>query len=239
MSYATNKCDICLNKDICKHYQYFRDNFEIVVEVKDCNKVRYNQTFSTNSATPLKGHEIGSGVMTIPAPTVPTPWEPFKDRTSAINKDANSNIFLGKQPREYPDLKKIPDPLNPVTATFATNITPVEVSKGICDRCKQEVSTIDIDNCVECGRPVCKDCSVTTINDAGKPECTCEKCWSGAPDPDPNNPEEVKITYGEEVKEWNLEDFEAKEEVKEEKEDESGDGKQVEDRKSTRKSKKK
>lgn len=228
MSYATSKCDICLNKDICKHYQYFRDNFEVVVEVKKCSKMRHDYTFGTDLVRPFDMNKRNSESVTITAPTTTTPWEPF------VNK------ILAK-PKQYPDLKKMPDPLNPVTATFSanSNITPVVISKGICDRCKKEVSTIDIDNCIECGRPICKDCGVTTFSESGKPEFTCEKCWSGTPDPDPNNPEAVKISYGEEEKEWNLEDFEVKKEVKEEKKDESGDGKQVDDKKSTRKSKKK
>lgn len=236
MSYATSKCDVCLNKDICKHYQYFRDNFEIVVEVKDCSKIRYDNTFGADLIKPFDTNKGNSGVMTIPAPKLklntPTPWEPYKDRTSAINKE---------EPRQYHDLKKIPDPLNPITATFSANsgITPVKIAKVVCERCKKEVPSTDIDNCVECGRPVCKDCGVAALGTTGKPEFTCEKCWSGTPDPDPNNPEEVKITYGEEEKEWNLEDFETDKEVKEEKKDESGSGEQVGNKSSNRKSKKK
>ena len=216
MSYTTNKCDTCLNKDICKHYQYFRDNFELVVDVKDCSKYRTDLNTTTN--------QIESNLPKL------------------VNTDNNIDLLNQKQPKVYPDLKEL-DKIAPIAIdSEPLKITPVSIAKATCDRCKQLVPSIDIDNCVECGRPVCKDCGVTTINTAGIPECTCEKCWSGTPDPDPNSTEEVVITYGEEEKEWNLEDFEINTdsiETKEEKEDESRDGEQVANKSSNRKSKKK
>lgn len=216
MSYTTNKCDTCLNKDICKHYQYFRDNFELVVDVKDCSKYRTDLNTTTN--------QVESNL---------PKW---------VNTDNNIALLNQKQPKVYPDLKEL-DKIAPIAIdSEPLKITPVSITKATCDRCKQLVPSIDIDNCVECGRPVCKDCGVTTINAAGVPECTCEKCWSGTPDPDPNSTEEVIITYGEEEKEWNLEDFEINTnsiETKEEKEDESRDGEQVANKSSNRKSKKK
>lgn len=202
MSYLpNNKCDICLNKDICKHYQYFRDNFEITVEVKDCSKLRAETTYN-------------------------------KTRTSHI---ANENITLLNN-KVFPDLKEFSKmPPTSLPSNDESKVTPVTISKSLCDRCQKQIPSIDIDNCIECGRQVCKDCSVTSINTSGMPECTCEKCWSGTPDPDPNNPEEVTITYGEDNKEWDLEDFETNKEEK----NESGKSKQVGDKTPTRKSKKK
>lgn len=220
MSYSMNKCDTCLNKDICKHYQYFRDNFELVVEVKDCSKYRGTTNPTTIQHSPNWGN---------------------------VNNSSNdNNIALLKQPKVYPDLKEL-DKIAPIATTNEPlKITPVSIAKTTCDRCKNLVSSIDIDNCVECGRPVCKDCGVTTINTSGVPECTCEKCWSGTPDPDPNSTEEVKITYGEEEKEWNLEDFEGENKStetetkdKEEELDNESRREQVADKPSNRKSKKK
>ena len=220
MSYSMNKCDTCLNRDICKHYQYFRDNFELVVEVKDCSKHRGAINPTTIQQSPNWG--------------------------SVSNSQNDNNIALLKQPKVvYPDLKEL-DKIAPIATTNEPlKITPVSIAKATCDRCKNQVSSIDIDNCVECGRPVCKDCGVTTINTSGMPECTCEKCWSGTPDPDPNSPEEVTITYGEEEKEWNLEDFENidnkenKDKDKEEELDNESRREQVADKSSNRKSKKK
>lgn len=216
MPYATNKCDTCLNKNICKHYQYFRDNFDLVIEVKDCSNFRNNSSITINQNDSI-----------IPK------WG------NTTNNIDNSTVLLNNQPKVYPDLKEL-DKLMPIqTDSEPLKITPVTIAKAECDRCKNQVSSIDIDNCVECGRPVCKDCSVTTINTAGIPECTCEKCWSGTPDPDPNSSEEVSITYGEEEKEWNLEDFEEKKEIKEEDKEDESRREQVADKSSNRKSKKK
>lgn len=227
MSYQINKCNICLSKNICKHYQYFRDNFDLVIEVKDCSNFRSDSNITINQS------------------------ESIIPKWGNTNNIDNNTMLLKKEPKIYPDLKEL-DKLMPITQPNSEplKITPVTIAKAECDRCKQQVPSIDIDNCVECGRPVCKDCGVTTINTAGIPECTCEKCWSGAPDPDPNSSEEVSITYGEEEKEWNLEDFEEvdiektkttnkqKQNIEEELDNESR-REQVADKPSNRKSKKK
>ena len=147
---------------------------------------------------------------------------------SAYTTTSNDNIAL-LSGKVYPDLKE-----EFTTSSVKELATPIEISKVVCDRCKKEVPSTEIDNCVECGRPVCRDCGVGALSD-GKPEFTCEKCWSGTPDPDPNSTEEVTIIYGEEKKEWDIEDFiEVK---KEEKEDEPRE--QVDNGKPARKSKKK
>lgn len=201
--YSTNKCDLCQIKKICKHYQYFKLNDDIRVEVKDCENIRYNQTFGASISQPVD-------------------VKPTQSQVALLNNTG----------KVYPDLKEeyIPN------ISVKEIATPIEISKVVCDRCKKEVPSTEIDNCVECGRPVCKDCGVGALND-GKPEFTCEKCWSGTPDPDPNSSEEVVITYGEEKKEWDIEDFIENEDKKEEKKDEPRE--QVDNGKPTRKSKKK
>ena len=91
---------------------------------------------------------------------------------------------------------------------------PVEVNKVVCDRCKNEVSSTDIDNCIECGRQVCNDCRVASFDpEIGTVTSVCEKCWSGTEDPIPGEEKKVSISFGKENDEWNLDDLmkEAKE----------------------------
>ena len=229
LDFSISLCFTCEHKRICKHYKYFRDNEDIAVHIKECDsfKDKNNQSKVNSVTTPLNPADIVSKPNSAEMPGILT------------------------QPRTYPPLRREPDPFNPIKSTFGTggmststtNVTPVEISKVVCDRCKKEVLATDIDNCVECGRAVCKDCGVMALNANGVPEFTCEKCWSGTPDPDPNaEPEKVTITYGEVNSSWELDDFEekkpkkeSKEEVKEEN-DESD--KQVETKRPNKKSKK-
>lgn len=112
---------------------------------------------------------------------------------------------------------------------------PVEINKVICDRCKKEVSSIEIENCVECGRQICTDCRVDCFDpNTGIVTATCEKCWSGTEDPIPGEEsEKVSMSIKEEDKNWSLEDFTTNEEkVVEEKEEKKDDTtKSVETRK--------
>lgn len=219
LDFTISLCFTCQHKKICKHYKYFRDNEDIAVNIKECdNFIDKNTNSKVNSTTiPLNPADKIIRPNTVEMPGILT------------------------QPRTFPPLTK-GDPFKPATSTFMppANITKVEIAKGVCDRCKQEVLVTDLDNCVECGRPVCKDCGVYALED-GKGVFTCEKCWSGTPDPDPNEkPEKVSITYGEENKSWDLKDFEDKEQDGKETggaEDERD--KQVGTKKSNRKSVKK
>lgn len=217
LDFSISLCFTCKHKKICRHYKYFRDNEDIAINIKECdNFIDKNTSTKVNSTT--------------------TPLNPV-DIATLPNRQMPGILT---QPRTYPPLTNKP------TATFNDSknklVTPVEIAKAICDRCKKEVLVTDIDNCIECGRPVCKDCGVYAIED-GKGVFTCEKCWSGTPDPDPNQkPEKVSITYGEENKSWDLKDFEDK---VEEVQDEKGKGEkderseQVDSKKSNRKSVKK
>ena len=134
----------------------------------------------------------------------------------------------------YTDFSSFSKENSPISAI------PVEISKAVCDRCKNEVSSIDIDNCMECGRQVCNDCRVTSFDaEAGTITSICEKCWSGTEDPTPGvEKEKVSISYGEEKNEWDLKDFvkESKESTiicEEEKEDDKPRTKKVANRRSS------
>lgn len=216
-------CNKCVHRSFCKHYDYIVNNHCLTIDLKECNnyKTKLLDDLATktmpNNPNSWSGGSISSAISS-----------EYISPKSAYTTTSNDNITL-LNGKVYPDLKE-----EFTTSPVKEIATPIEISKVVCDRCKKEVPSTEIDNCVECGRPVCRDCGVGALSD-GKPEFTCEKCWSGTPDPDPNSTEEVTITYGEEKKEWDIEDFI---EVKEkEKEDESRE--QVDNGKPTRKSKKK
>lgn len=120
------------------------------------------------------------------------------------------------------------------------NAIPVEVSKVTCDRCKKEVFSTEIENCVECGRQVCIDCRVDVFDpNSGIPASTCEKCWSGTEDPVPGQESKVSFSFEQEKDIWDLKDF-AKEEKTIVKEEENvAQAKPVGDKSTNRKSKKK
>lgn len=204
-------CNTCAHKSFCKHYEYIVNTHCLKIILDECDN--YQKKYIVNKAID----------------TLATQTAPIDNKThTAFNSDT---LFGGKI---YPDLKEEYKP-----STVTELATPIEISKVICDRCKKEVNSTEIDNCVECGRPVCRDCGVGALNN-GKPEFTCEKCWSGTPDPDPNVSEEVIITYGEEKAEWDITDFEdVTHFAKEDLENESTEREQVGNKTSTRKSKKK
>ena len=219
-------CNKCVHKSFCKHYDYIVNNHCLTIDLKECDNYK--------SKTRQALEDLSTKTM----PNNPNSWV-SGSISSAVSSEhispkstytttSNDNIAL-LSGKVYPDLKE-----KFTTSSVKELATPIEISKVVCDRCKKEVPSTEIDNCVECGRPVCRDCGVGALSD-GKPEFTCEKCWSGTPDPDPNSTEEVTITYGEEKMEWDIEDFiEIK---KEEKEDEPRE--QVENGKPARKYKKK
>lgn len=230
-------CDKCVYKSFCKHYDYIVNTHCLTIELKECNNYK--------SKTKQELEDLAIKTM----PNNPNSWTGGKissDHTSqkpstTIANNSNDNIALLN--KQYPDLKEIIDTqMKPVIS----DISAVETKTAICDRCKREVNAIELDNCIECGRPVCNECGVSTLNDIGMPETTCEKCWSGTPDPDPNDSKKVSITYGEEDPNqgWNLESFidnketENIEKVEEEIKDESTrKTKQVDNKRLTKKSK--
>ena len=219
-------CNKCVHKSFCKHYDYIVNNHCLTIDLKECDNYKSKtrqalEDLSTKTMPNDSNSWVGGSISSSVSSEYISP-------KSAHTTTSNDNIAL-LSGKVYPDLKE------KFTASSVKELaTPIEISKVVCDRCKKEVPSTEIDNCVECGRPVCRDCGVGALSD-GKPEFTCEKCWSGTPDPDPNSTEEVTITYGEEKMEWDIEDFiEVK---KEEKEDEPRE--QVDNGKPTRKSKKK
>lgn len=121
------------------------------------------------------------------------------------------------------------------------NAIPVEINKVVCDRCKKEVSSIEVENCVECGRQICTDCRVDCFDpNTGTVTATCEKCWSGTEDPIPGEEsEKISISIKEEDTNWNLEDFTTNEKKVVEKEEEDDTTKSVETRRPKKKSVKK
>ena len=217
--YVTNKCDSCTLKKICKHYKYFKDNDDITVDIESCENYKSNITLGVNNHTTV---------------THPVPMPTQIKEPNRVTSTDPGHIFR----------KDSSSPYKPLTATYATSsisAMPVTISKSTCSRCQQEVNSIDIDNCIECGRPICIDCGVTSISTTtGLPETTCEKCWSGSPDPDPNNPEDVTIVYGTEDKEeWDIEDLVQDTVEEKEKVDESkSESKQVDNKRPAKKSKK-
>lgn len=219
-------CNKCVHKSFCKHYDYIVNNHCLTIDLKECDnyKSKTRQALEDLS-TKTMPNDSNSWVSGSISSAVSSEHISPKSTYTTTSND-NIALLSGKV---YPDLKE-----KFTTSSVKELATPIEISKVVCDRCKKEVPSTEIDNCVECGRPVCRDCGVGALSD-GKPEFTCEKCWSGTPDPDPNSTEEVTITYGEEKMEWDIEDFiEVK---KEEKEDEPRE--QVENGKPARKSKKK
>ena len=219
-------CNKCVHKSFCKHYDYIVNNHCLTIDLKECDNYKSKtrqalEDLSTKTMPNDSNSWAGGSVSSAASSEHISP-------KSAYTTTSNDNIAL-LNGKVYPDLKE-----KFTTSSVKELATPIEISKVVCDRCKKEVPSTEIDNCVECGRPVCRDCGVGALSD-GKPEFTCEKCWSGTPDPDPNSTEEVTITYGEEKMEWDIEDFiEVK---KEEKEDEPRE--QVDNGKPARKSKKK
>lgn len=219
-------CNKCVHKSFCKHYDYIVNNHCLTIDLKECDnyKSKTRQALEDLS-TKTMPNDSNSWVSGSISSAVSSEHISPKSTYTTTSND-NIALLSGKV---YPDLKE-----KFTTSSVKELATPIEISKVVCDRCKKEVPSTEIDNCVECGRPVCRDCGVGALSD-GKPEFTCEKCWSGTPDPDPNSTEEVTITYGEEKMEWDIEDFiEVK---KEEKEDEPRE--QVDNGKPARKSKKK
>ena len=73
------------------------------------------------------------------------------------------------------DIKFKKDPLK---------VIPVKVAKGICSICGKEAQ---VENCSDCGKPVCSECSYTNVDVTnGKPIVTCDKCFGDKSNDDNN-----------------------------------------------------
>ena len=119
--------------------------------------------------------------------------KPIPAKSPVVERDLSSG---------YTDFSSYSKKSAPISAI------PVEVNKVVCDRCKNEVSSTDIDNCIECGRQVCNDCRVASFDpEIGTVTSVCEKCWSGTEDPIPGEEKKVSISFVEKNDEWNLDDF--------------------------------
>lgn len=204
------QCFKCVHKIVCKHYSYMAENIHIGMTTNNCK---------------LYEAEIQNTVANIPVTSdLPIPKGGFKI------DDTMPNTVLLRNSAGYPDFSNLSDATKPI------NAMPVEINKVSCDRCKKEVLSIDIDNCMECGRPVCTDCKVSTFDaNTGTVTSVCEKCWSGTEDPIPGEEAEVSISFEEKEEVWDIHDF-IDNNTKEEKEDVTRE--QMENRKSNRKSKK-
>lgn len=129
---------------------------------------------------------------------------PMPKEATTFEANNKETIKIEKEPKlEYTDFsslgKEIIAPLSAI---------PVEINKVCCDRCKKEVFSTEIENCLDCGRPVCVDCRVSTFDaTSGDVTAVCEKCWSGTEDPVEGEESEVSISYEKEKDKWDLSDF--------------------------------
>ena len=177
------QCIKCNHVSVCKHYSYMMNNLSIGIKIEDC-KLFMQSLQSSND---------------ISMPTTMT----FEANNKKQDKKQEEKINE-KEPRfEYRDFsslgKEIIAPLSAI---------PVEVNKVTCDRCKKEVFSTEIENCIECGRPICVDCRVSTFDATyGNVTSVCERCWSGAEDPIIGQESTVSISYEKEKNEWNITDF--------------------------------
>lgn len=207
------QCLKCVHKIVCKHYSYATDNNYIGIKISDCKL--YNPEIQ-NSIT---------GTSVISKPTT------IQDKNPFVLQGQTAPTALLKNSAGYPDFSSLSESKKPISAV------PVEINKATCDRCKKEVFSTELDNCSECGRPVCMDCKVSSFDASlGTVTSVCEKCWSGTADPVPGEEKEVSISFEEQNETWNLQDF-IDENTKEE--EDNVTRKQVENRTSNRKSKEK
>lgn len=186
------QCLKCVHKIVCKHFSYMMDNLHIGIQINDCKLYKTaSENNKIQSVTSYDKPTINSGFI---------PPQHSMGDTLLLNNSAG-----------YPDFSNLSNKIEPIKAM------PVEVNKITCDRCKKEVFSTDIDNCIECGRPVCIDCKVSTFDpNLGTVTSVCEKCWSGAEDPMPGEKTEVSISFEEKKETWDINDFIGNEDNKEE-----------------------
>lgn len=149
-------CSTCDKKRVCKHFEYANKNTDLTINIESCESNAPMLT-STTKITPN----------TISTPA--TPWQPYDlNRVTSIpNKVYRTS--------DYPDLNKITS-VYKTTGKETLKVTPVEqLPNGTCSICGKK--TI-VDNCSDCGEPVCSECGYTNLNvENNKPIITCDKCF--------------------------------------------------------------
>lgn len=207
------QCTKCIHRSVCKHFSYMMENSHIGIQINDCKLYETNlENNKTQSITSYNKLTVNDGFI---------PPQNSMCETMLLSNSAG-----------YPDFSNLSNKTEPIKAI------PVEINKVTCDRCKKEVPSIDIENCIECGRPVCIDCRVNTFDpNTGTVTSTCEKCWSGAEDPIPGEEKEVSISFEEKKESWDIKDFIIGEDVS--KEEENVTTKQMDNTRPSRKPKKK
>lgn len=181
------KCNSCLHKKICRHYNYFVTNFLDIVDL-DCDD--YEQKLQKTQAI-----NLGQGTLNV--------VQPRPQRFNPLEAELKSYAKL------YPEVFEEDE-----QSHFA--VEPVQIQKVECERCKSMVPSTEIENCDTCKRPVCQDCQVKTIED-GNIKIYCESCWSNTPDPELDENGKPIIIYNKEEEDpWDIEAFESKEEKPEE-----------------------
>lgn len=149
-------CSTCDKKRVCKHFEYANKNTDLTINIESCES-NVPMLTSTTKITPN----------TISTPA--TPWQPYDpNRVTTIH----DKVYRAS---DYPDLNKITSVYN-TTGKETLKVTPVEqIPNGTCSICGKR--TI-VDNCSDCGEPVCSECGYTNINvENNKPIITCDKCF--------------------------------------------------------------
>lgn len=185
-------CKNCLHRKICRHYNYFVTNYLDIIEL-DCDNYE-------EKPKKLEAFNLGPASLGVTQPR-PQRFNPL---------EAELNSYAKLYPEVFEDVEKTTIKAEPVT-----------IQKVECDRCKQMVPSTEIDNCNTCGRPVCQNCQVKTLED-GNVVTYCESCWSNTPDPELDENGKPVVIYAEEQEDpWDIDALESegkpkKEETQEE-----------------------
>ncbi len=182
-------CSTCDKKRVCKHFDYASKNVDLTINIEQCeHNVPVLKKTDINS-TPIK-----------PSTPVPTPWTPYDPNNPY---KATSRVY-----GLYPDLNK-----SDVAGSLSHNgkpplkVTPIEVPNGTCSICGK---TAIVDNCSDCGEPICSECGYTNIDvNEKKPIITCDKCFGSHDD---SSKESINT-------EWDISNFSEMKEEQEENKD--------------------
>lgn len=117
----------------------------------------------------------------------------------SVPSEPNYTYYNNTRVSDFPDLNKVTTTNNVSVNTSSV----IEANNGVCSICGKEAV---VQNCIECGNPVCPSCAYTVVDINEKtPITTCDKCFGSS---DKAN-EEEKI-------EWDISHFtETKENDKE------------------------
>lgn len=95
--------------------------------------------------------------------------------TKSILTETSSTINTNKTYTDYADYNNVTNITDIKTKKDPFKVIPVKVAKGICSICGKETQ---VENCSDCGKPVCNECSYTNVDVTdGKPIVTCDKCF--------------------------------------------------------------